>query len=400
MIWLKQSTAVVIQFGPFLDKTDGITLKTNATTITDIDHASTGIFLSKNGGDAAIRHASVTASVADDYGMMRVTLDTTDTNTLGHMRASFAKAATYLPVWADFMVVPANVWDSMFGADNLQVDVTQLLGTAWLAPYTAGTPDVNAKLHGGTAQTGRDIGESVLLSSGTGTGQLDFTSGVVKSNLVQILGSAISGTAAQISAAFTKFFDKASPTGTINSLPDAVAGANGGLPTTNGTKVSQTVDLTAGQSIGVSGDLSATMKTSVTAAVPTAAVIAGAVCDEVISTGHSTTNSLGKVVYDNLVTEFAKVPKSDSTVTFNATALASIKTQAVAALDDANTELAAIPTTTGSLRQLIQFLHAYFRNKKTVTVTTETVMKEDATTTLGTATVADDGTTFSRGEMS
>jgi hypothetical protein len=75
---------------------------------------------------------------------------------------------------------------------------------------------------------------------------------VVKANLIQILGTAITETAGQIAAAFTKFFNKATPTGTINSLPDAVAGANGGIPTTNGTKVNQTVDLTAGQSIAVS----------------------------------------------------------------------------------------------------------------------------------------------------
>jgi len=42
----------------------------------------------------------------------------------------------------------------------------------------------------GTTQTARDIGASVLLSSGTGTGQLDFTSGVVKANAVQLLGTA------------------------------------------------------------------------------------------------------------------------------------------------------------------------------------------------------------------
>ena len=42
----------------------------------------------------------------------------------------------------------------------------------------------------GTAQTARDIGASVLLSSGTGTGQLDFTSGVVKANVTQFNGSA------------------------------------------------------------------------------------------------------------------------------------------------------------------------------------------------------------------
>lgn len=41
---------------------------------------------------------------------------------------------------------------------NLPANVTQLLGTAWLTPATAGTPDVNAKLLGGTTQTGVDVG--------------------------------------------------------------------------------------------------------------------------------------------------------------------------------------------------------------------------------------------------
>jgi hypothetical protein len=75
-------------------------------------------------------------------------------------------------------------------------------------------------------------------------------SGVVKANLAQILGTALTETVAgYLSAAFKKFFDKATPTGTINSLPDAVPAASGGLPTTNGTKLNQTVDLTAGQQI-------------------------------------------------------------------------------------------------------------------------------------------------------
>lgn len=89
--------------------------------------------------------------------------------------------------------------------------------------------EVNTTHISGTAQTARDLGASVLLSSGTGAGQLDFTSGVVKSNWVQILGTAITGTAAQLAAAITKFFNVATPTGTVNSLPDAVPGASGGL---------------------------------------------------------------------------------------------------------------------------------------------------------------------------
>lgn len=68
--------------------------------------------------------------------------------------------------------------------------------TRTLVVDAAGLADANAVKIGptgaGTAQTARDVGASVLLSTGTGTGQLDFTSGVVKANATQILGTAVS----------------------------------------------------------------------------------------------------------------------------------------------------------------------------------------------------------------
>jgi hypothetical protein len=54
-----------------------------------------------------------------------------------------------------------------------------------------------------------------------------------ESDLVAILGTALTETAGQIAAAFIKFFNKATPTGTINSLPDAVPGAVSALPINN-----------------------------------------------------------------------------------------------------------------------------------------------------------------------
>ena len=127
--------------------------------------------------------------------------------------------------------------DAAFAAGVRQVVLTVKVATCFTEHMAVDidTP-VNATKVGGTAQTGRDLGTSVLLSSGTGTGQLDFTSGVVKANLVQILAATITGTAAQIVAAFTKWFNVASPTGTVNSLPDAVPDAAGGLPVT-GTRL-------------------------------------------------------------------------------------------------------------------------------------------------------------------
>src|SRR3990167_1736705 len=140
-MWLKQSTSVVVSFGPFLDKTDGVTLE--VALVSAIDHATTGAMLSKNGGALTIRSQAVTASTYDARGDYRLTLSTTDTNTLGTLRMIFEEAATCLPVWQDFMVVPANVWDSLFGADALQVDLVEWLGTAAATPTVAGVPEVD-----------------------------------------------------------------------------------------------------------------------------------------------------------------------------------------------------------------------------------------------------------------
>jgi hypothetical protein len=135
-------------------------------------------------------------------------------------------------------------------------DMTGVTGAVLAATQTGVTiPTVTAVTNGvsiaaaQTVATVTDVTNAVKISAGTGTGQLDFTSGVVKSNLAQILGTALTETGGLIAAAFKKFFNIATPTGTVNSLPDAVAGANGGLVTTNGTKVNQTVDLTGGQTI-------------------------------------------------------------------------------------------------------------------------------------------------------
>ena len=316
---LLQSTAVVVQFGPFVDKTDGNTyeIALAGTGANQLENTTTGIRISKNGGALAARSATATASTYDALGMYLVTLSTTDTGTLGQLRVAMNNNDA-LTVWEDFLVVPANVYNSIvLGTDILDVSITQLLGTAWLTPGVAGTPDVNAKLVGalavvsgaipnavagassGLAIVGSSMvvpstqkvdvetiktqavtcaaGVTVLPSVGAASAQtatLDTiktetagievhvhttipallpaalgADGFIKASLFGAMGTALTETAGLIAAAIVKFFNKATPTGTINSLPDAVPGASGGLPTTNGTKVSQTVDLTASQEI-------------------------------------------------------------------------------------------------------------------------------------------------------
>jgi hypothetical protein len=62
-------------------------------------------------------------------------------------------------------------------------------------------------------------------------------------------------------------------------------------------------------------------------------------------------------------------------------------------------QLDTIPDVDADLSNQIQFLYQYFRNKKTVTNTIETMFKDDEVTPIGTALLSDDGTTFIKNKM-
>lgn len=118
MYWLKQSTAVTLKIGPFVDATDGNTAET-ALTISQAD-----VRLSKNGGNIAQKNEA-TSCTHDELGMYDCPLDSTDTNTLGQLDLIVAETGALI-VKHSYMVVPANVWDSLFGADKLQVHVDEM----------------------------------------------------------------------------------------------------------------------------------------------------------------------------------------------------------------------------------------------------------------------------------
>jgi hypothetical protein len=115
-MFLKQSTTVTIYLGPYVDDTDGKTAET-ALTIT--------AYLSKAGAAAGARN-SATGITHDRDGYYRVELNATDTNTLGPLRV-FSNTSGALPVWRDFAVLPANVYDSLIaGSDALQVHANEI----------------------------------------------------------------------------------------------------------------------------------------------------------------------------------------------------------------------------------------------------------------------------------
>jgi hypothetical protein len=214
---LKQSTSVDVPIGPFLDASDGVTAET-ALTITQPD-----IRLKKNGGAWAQKAAAQTLS-HEENGYYEVTLDATDTNTLGLLRLAVAESGA-LPIWEDFIVLPANVYDSLVaGSDTLNANVTEWNSASVAVPETAGVPVVDVGYAAGVAWgtgaiSAASIASNAITSAKIATGAITtatFAAGAI--NAAAIAADAI--TDAKVASDVTI----ASVTGAVGSVTGNVGG--------------------------------------------------------------------------------------------------------------------------------------------------------------------------------
>lgn len=93
---------------------------------------------------------------------------------------------------------------------------------------TATGCDIVPQLYNVQDPTSATVGANVVQWGG-GAVPAPAVTGVPKIDLTYILGTLLTETAGQIAGAFKKWFDVATPTGTVNSIPNAIAGAAGGL---------------------------------------------------------------------------------------------------------------------------------------------------------------------------
>jgi len=150
MRYLRQNTAVTIVVGLFVDYSDGKTLLRDNTEFDPTDivcelvkgNSSSELTLTKTGGDNNINLTG--------KGLATLELTAANVDTLGSLRLSFSDAIvsefpteTILAFSEDFAVLPANVYDSMFGSDKLQVDIEQVKGSG-----IAGVNDFKADVSG------------------------------------------------------------------------------------------------------------------------------------------------------------------------------------------------------------------------------------------------------------
>lgn len=314
--FLRQSTnSQTVIFGPMLDDTDYKSFE-NGLTI-----ANTDILLRKAGGASAAKNSG--GATADGArGRYAMTLDATDTNTVGILRVDVYVAGA-LAWWGTWTVLEEAIYDALFAASAtglLPANVTHFGGAA--GTFALGMPAVNTTYWNGTAISSEI--PTTLVSVGTGAGQLQVTSGVVQSNAVQISGSSGAADNAEIvfdtdfatnyNATRNAWATNVQDTVGSGNLPANVkaisddttaadnaesffdgtgyAGTNNVIP--NVTLVDTTTALT---NAPTSGDLTATMKASVNAEVDTA------IADASLATAANL--ALVKAVTDALTTAAA-----------------------------------------------------------------------------------------------
>lgn len=171
-----------VYYSALVAQSDTRTLKSNPTI-------AAGDFKTSLDGGALGNLGTLPTVTPASSVMVKFTLATTETNGGNFTIVSIDAAGAE---WCD-------------RCDNFQTSARQIDDLAF--PNTSGRgqvidanglADANVVKIGptgsGTAQTARDIGASVLLSAGSGAGQLDFTSGVVKSNVTQWTGNNVAAT--------------------------------------------------------------------------------------------------------------------------------------------------------------------------------------------------------------
>jgi hypothetical protein len=85
------------------------------------------VLLWKEGGTTLAQKNESTNCTHRSNGLYTCPVNTTDTNTLGTLIVSVSESGA-LPIRQDYLVVPANVYDSLCGSDRLQVDLDQIDG--------------------------------------------------------------------------------------------------------------------------------------------------------------------------------------------------------------------------------------------------------------------------------
>jgi hypothetical protein len=248
MRFLRTNTAVIVTVGPFYDKTDGVTIEGSLTITneritltadTDAGSAPTLILDNVTGATAGTSN-DLNYITNTDAGLMQLELAAADTNRLGRMFLTITDAANHVPVFHEFMVLPAMIYDAfILGTDVLDASMTQILGTAVSSPATAGILDVNVKNidNDAASASGTVTFPNATLASTTGAvGSVTGAVGSVTGAVGSVTGAVGSVAAGGIAAA--SFAANAITAAKLD--PDVTTELQAGLATSSAVSTLQT----------------------------------------------------------------------------------------------------------------------------------------------------------------
>lgn len=146
MAFLPVDTAIQVTVGPLVDDTDFKTLETGVAH----DASGMSVDLIEKGVNVSTK-TDITPTTGDvnDWvelgnGMYSLEITAAQNNTEGTLQIVGVVTGILPFISPIYSVVPVLVYNSLVvGSDNLQVDVTQWLGTAAATPTTAGVPEVD-----------------------------------------------------------------------------------------------------------------------------------------------------------------------------------------------------------------------------------------------------------------
>lgn len=172
----------------------------------------------------------------------------------------------------------------------------------------------------------------------------------------------------------------------LTSLPNVVAAGNGGLPTVNASNQVKTI-----------------VEAYASGMTPLQPTVSGRTLD-VTATGEA------GIDWSNVGSPTSSVGLSGTTIS-TTQAVASVAALGATAKSDVNAEVVdalavdtygepgSVPSATASLKDKIGWMQAVARNKITQTATVQTLRNDGDSGNISQSTVADDGTTFTRGKF-
>jgi hypothetical protein len=407
--FLKQSTAVDVLIGPFVDDTDGKTSET-ALTLSQAD-----IKLSKN-GQALAQKSDVTAAAHDSDGYYNCELDATDTNTVGQLVLIVHESGA-LPVRHEYHVIEEAIYDALYGASAAGFDANQRVNVgSWLSTavtLSSGAPDVNIQ---STDDIDLSATQKASVNAECDTALTDYDA-VIPADLNDPTAAAIADAVWDEAATGHTDAGKAGQqlwtdvdailADTNELQTDDVPGLIGALnDPTSAAIADQVWDEAKAGHVGAGSfgeEVQAHALTSEVAAVETdtqdiqsrlpAALVTGRMSSDAVAISGSTAAA------DSVE---ANIGNLDAAISgLNDLSAAEVNAEVVDVVDTDTMTLPgqAAPPLAPTMRQALGWLYKVLRNRKTQTSTQWSLLADDESTVDAKATVSDSGGTATKQEI-